>query len=89
MDSLAGSRVPVLFIHGERDDFILPVHSERMCRAAGEWGELCLIPGAGHAASVLTDPALYRDRLTAFLVRVRAIPDPERPSGTIPTERIV
>ena len=49
IDSLADNTVPVLFIHGAEDVFILPENSEAMAAAAGDRGELCLIPGAGHA----------------------------------------
>ena len=76
IDSLAGSRVPILFIHGEKDAFILPFHSEAMCRAAGEWGELRTIPGASHAASVLTAPDQYKACLEAFLTRIHVISAP-------------
>ena len=67
IDSLPGTKLPILFFHGAADDFILPFHSEAMHKAAADHSELCLIPGAGHAASVLTDPAEYRRRLEAFL----------------------
>ena len=47
-------RVPMLFIHGENDTFISPEHSRRMHEAVPH-SRMALIPGAGHAASVLTD----------------------------------
>ncbi len=50
--------VPMLFIHGEDDTFISPEHSRRMCRAV-PGSRMALIPGAGHAASVLTDFDAY------------------------------
>ena len=67
IESLAGNRIPVLFIHGADDAFILPEHSRRMKEAAGEYGELHLIPGAGHAASVLAGPETYRELVLSFL----------------------
>ena len=69
IESLKQEHVPILFIHGAEDSFILPAHSEALYRAAGEGSELKLIPGAGHAESVLKQPDLYRETLTAFLSR--------------------
>lgn len=43
------SKVPVLLIHGTKDNTILPAHSERLHAAAGEPKRLLLIEGGGHA----------------------------------------
>lgn len=69
IDSLAGSRVPILFIHGADDAFIPPEHSRRMRDAAQGEAELVLIPGASHANSVLTEPEQYADAVCAFVQR--------------------
>ena len=74
IDSLAGNKTPLLFLHGEADSFIPPRHSERMAEAAGrELAQVRLFPGAGHAASVLTDPAGYEQAVRSFLERIGAI----------------
>ena len=70
IDSLKDNRLPILFIHGAEDSFILPSHSEALCRAAGEYGVLKLIPGAGHAESVLKQPEMYREAVTEFVSRI-------------------
>ena len=70
IDSLKDNTVPILFIHGEKDDFILPAHSEAMRKATQGYSELHLIPGAGHAASILTAPEQYRQYVEAFLRQV-------------------
>ena len=70
IDALPGNRIPILFLHGAEDDFILPRHSENMQKAAEGYSELHLIPGAGHAASVLTAPEEYRGYVEAFLEKV-------------------
>ena len=67
IDSLADNRIPILFIHGAEDSFILPEHSQRMKEATQGYAEVHLIPGAGHALSILTDPEEYRQLVTAFL----------------------
>lgn len=67
IDSLKNSRVPILFIHGAEDSLIPPSHSERMFEAAQCAEPVYLVPGAGHAMSVLTDPEGYCDRVTTFI----------------------
>jgi len=67
IDSLADNRIPILFIHGAEDGFILPEHSQRMKEATQGYAEVHLIPGAGHAQSILTDSEQYRQLVTAFL----------------------
>ena len=67
IDSLPGNRIPVLFLHGEKDTFIPPEHSRRMREADSGYSEMYLIPGAPHAASVLTDREAYRRHLAGFL----------------------
>ena len=65
IDSLAGNAVPILFIHGEKDDFIVPENSKRMCEAAN--GRLVMIPDAGHAQSVLVHRTRYEEEVDQFL----------------------
>ncbi len=67
IDSLAENEVPILFIHGAEDSFIPPEHSERMQKETKGYSELHLIPGAAHAASVLTEPEEYGKTVTSFL----------------------
>jgi alpha-beta hydrolase superfamily lysophospholipase len=65
--SLKENTIPILFIHGAEDRFILPEHSERMKEATKGYAELHLIPGADHAMSGLTDPKAYRKYVADFL----------------------
>ena len=67
IDSLDQNEVPVLFLHGAEDQFILPKNSEDMYERTRGVKELRLIPGAGHAESVLKNPALYRRYVQEFL----------------------
>lgn len=70
IDSLADNRIPILFIHGDKDDFIIPAHSQKMQQATKGYSELHLIPGATHAASVLTAPEDYKRYVQAFLEKI-------------------
>ncbi len=67
IDCLKDNHVPIMFIHGAADNFILPQHSRDMQAATAGYSELHLIEGAPHAMSVLTDPEAYRGHLYAFL----------------------
>ena len=70
IDSLADNGIPILFIHGAADTFILPAHSEAMSRATRGISEVHLIDGAGHAQSVLTSPAEYRQIVERVIARI-------------------
>ncbi|MCR5826032.1 MAG: alpha/beta fold hydrolase [Oscillospiraceae bacterium] len=67
IDALDDNTVPILFLHGAEDDFILPQNSEAMAQRTKGRSELHLIPGAGHAESILVAPEAYRDYVAAFL----------------------
>ena len=60
---------PLLFIFGERDDYLPPDNAQRLFQAAGEPKELWLAPGSGHAAARLDHPREYVDRVHAFFQR--------------------
>ncbi len=70
IDSLADNEVPILFIHGTADGFILPAHSEAMRRATRGYSEIHLIDGAGHAESALADPTAYKRIVERFIARI-------------------
>ena len=67
IESLKENQIPILFIHGEDDDFITPRHSREMYERTAGAKDLKLIPGAGHAESVLTEPENYRRYVKEFL----------------------
>ncbi len=51
LDAVVHSTVPVLLIHGEEDQAILPWHSERIARAAPDHVRLWLVPHAVHTGA--------------------------------------
>ena len=67
IDSLNDNTTPVLFIHGANDSFILPKNSQDMYDRTRGYKEICLIDGAEHARSVLTDPVAYQQAIASFL----------------------
>lgn len=60
---------PLLIIHGEGDDTILPSDSQELFQAAGEPKELWLVPGAKHAEAHKVAKEAYEQRVLAFFQR--------------------
>ena len=67
IDSLRQNDIPILFIHGAKDDFIPPAHSQAMAEATKGFSTVRLTEGAGHAQSILTSPEKYRGFVESFL----------------------
>jgi pimeloyl-ACP methyl ester carboxylesterase len=63
------TRVPVLLIHGTRDDNIVPRHSRELHAANPGATRLWLVEGAGHVESLGTAPEEYRREVTAWFSR--------------------
>ena len=67
-DALVGNEVPVCFIHGEADTFILPENSQVNKAATAGYSELHLVPDAAHARSrEVLGEAEYRSIISDFL----------------------
>ena len=75
IDSLDSNQIPVLFIHGEADDLILPQNSIDMYERTAGMKELQLIPKAGHAESILVDPVSYHKYVREFIEKARQSDD--------------
>lgn len=69
IDSLDENTISILFMHGAKDNFIIPKNSEDMAARTKGYKELYLIEDAGHAESILVHPEEYRERVKAFLER--------------------
>lgn len=70
IEALEHSTVPILFVHGRDDSFILPQNSRDMYEAAKGPRELCLIDGAEHAVSAVVAPEEYRKTLERFILKL-------------------
>lgn len=70
-DALVGNEVPVCFIHGEADTFILPENSQVNKAATSGYSELHLVPNAAHAQSrEVLGEAEYRSIISDFLKNI-------------------
>lgn len=70
IDALKDKNVPILFVHGESDDWIDVENSKDMYAEAQKYAytELWLVPGAGHGRSrYVAGKDAYRDHISRFL----------------------
>lgn len=66
LNSLKNSRVPVIFFHGESDDFVPCDMSRENYEACSSRKAIVTVPGAGHGLSYPVDPDRYLDSLREF-----------------------
>ncbi|MGN0479702.1 MAG: alpha/beta hydrolase [Hominenteromicrobium sp.] len=62
-------KIPMLFIHGEKDDFVPYPMVHRLYEAAACEKQLLTVPEAGHCLSAETDPELYWGTIRSFVER--------------------
>lgn len=67
IDSLNDNQIPIMFIHGEDDELISHQNSIDMYNRTVGKKELHLIPKAGHADSIFTDPDSYKKYVKEFI----------------------
>ena len=58
--------VPVIFYHGEADDYVPAYMSKATYEACAARKQLVIVPGAGHGLSYPVAPELYRSTLREF-----------------------
>lgn len=74
MAQLAKCDRPMLFIHGENDDFVPTAHVYKNYEAKTEgYKELWIAPGSAHATAYKDHPAEYTERVRAFLEKARQL----------------
>lgn len=66
VEAMEKCTVPVIFYHGENDDFVPCDMSRRNFEACQSRKKLVTIPGAGHGLSYPVDPKQYLDTLRTF-----------------------
>lgn len=68
--ALENNQVPVLFIHGEKDDFIPPSMCRDMYEMTKSKKKMILFPNAVHAESYLSDPDTYEKCVAEFVKEI-------------------
>lgn len=67
LDQVANAEVPILFIHGSEDTFVVTDMVYEVYDACSSEKELLIVEGAGHGESYKLDPELYFDTVFSFL----------------------
>jgi pimeloyl-ACP methyl ester carboxylesterase len=71
--ALAGMAArPIMFVHGERDSYIRPSHTQMLYDVAPGPKYLWIVPGAKHNQSVVVEARQYRARTVSFFARYLA-----------------
>lgn len=65
--SASASKVPVLIIHGEADDFVPSYMADEIYSACGSEKDILIVPGAGHGLSYVVDSDLYERTVKEFI----------------------
>ena len=73
MEAVKQATVPIIFIHGQDDDFVPCWMSEQMYEACTARKRLLTIPGAGHGLACLADPEGYYQALRGFFAEEEAV----------------
>lgn len=66
VDAIKNCKLPVIFFHGEDDDFVPCEMSKKNFDACTSKKRLVTMPGAGHGLCYLVDPDLYLQEMRAF-----------------------
>ncbi len=66
-ESLKGNRIPILFVHGGKDDFVPPRMSWMNYEACTAEKEIFIADRAAHGTSNLAEPEEYRQRVIRFM----------------------
>ncbi len=67
LEQVNKTEIPILFIHGDEDDFV-PFHMVfQLYEACNSEKDLLVIPAAGHGTAYETDPFCYMDKVSEFL----------------------
>ena len=74
IEAMARCKKPVIFYHGEADDFVPCDMSRRNFEACAAPKKLVTIPGAGHGLAYLVDPDRYLETLQSFTEESYQIP---------------
>ena len=67
LGAVSNTRLPILLLHGEADDFVPCEMSREIAAACASPVRLETFPGAGHGGSYLKDPARYGRVVREFL----------------------
>lgn len=71
VDSLKNNEVPILFIHGTKDNYVLPYNCEELLNVGDFKKEIKYFADATHASSIFKDRSLYQETIKDFLIDIQ------------------
>ena len=74
MDHVAQAKVPMLFLNGERDNFIPITMMEQLAKSCPTLHHVVRLPKGRHANSSLLEPHLYWEEVVSFLNKIQFLP---------------
>ncbi|MDR9853499.1 alpha/beta hydrolase [Paenibacillus sp. VCA1] len=79
LKQVARTRLPILFIHGDRDAFVPFPMVHRLAAAAGGEKDLYVVPTAAHANAYFVNKKEYAQRIARFVNRyLSPLPEPAK-----------
>lgn len=67
LDAVASTDIPILFVHGDKDDFVPTWMSEKNYEACKSEKELLIVKGADHAESYYTDTPAFENAVKKMI----------------------
>lgn len=67
LDAVASTDIPILFVHGDKDDFVPPWMSEKNYEACKSEKELLIVKGADHAESYYIDTPAFENAVKKMI----------------------
>lgn len=67
LEQVKKANIPILFIHGDADDFVPEYMCEELFKAANCKKEKLIIKHAGHIESKFQDPEMYYNKIFSFI----------------------
>lgn len=69
IECVKGSKVPILFVHGEDDPLVPTFMCDKLYGACGNEKDILIVPDAGHAESYQTGSELYEEKFLEFAAK--------------------
>lgn len=67
IDSVKKTNIPLLIVHGDKDDFVPVSHAYKINAATNSYHKLLIIKDAGHTLSYKTNQKLYEENIKEFI----------------------
>lgn len=70
LEQVKKATIPILFIHGDADDFVPKYMCDELYNATNTKKDILIVKGAGHTESKYKEPELYYNKVFSFLENI-------------------